>query len=251
MDKGKLISLYCVDKKSLREIARMFFTNHLKIRRILKSLCISIIKHNYTKRIEIKCSYCQKPIMRYPSTLSTGKRGNFCSLVCIYSWQREGGMKGEKAPCWKGGITAISSNNLKTEEFRNLKKIVLSQYPLCAICGNDITLHVHHIKTRREYPELVFEISNLITLCRKCHSHIKGKEKEWEAYFTRIVSKSGELLGNPNEKDEGNQQPSQSNVIRIVDWKVQRLTAEDSQTNKADTSAAPERDEIVRAYGKP
>lgn len=72
-----------------------------------------------------------------------------------------------------------------------------------------------------------------------------------EDYFTRIIRKSGELLETPNGKAEGNQQPSQSNVVKIVDWKVQRLMGEETTTNKPDTSAAPERDDIVRACGKP
>lgn len=97
----------------------------------------------------------------------------------------------------------------------------------------------------------MYAIENLVTLCRKCHARIKGKETQWEDYFTRIIRKSGELLETPNGKAEGNQQPSQSNVVKIVDWKVQRLMGEETTTNKPDTSAAPERDDIVRACGKP
>lgn len=85
---------------------------------------------------------------------------------------------------------------------------------------------------------------------RSCHSHIKGKEKLWQEYFTSMVCKGGELLGHLNPKGYGNQQLNQSNVINLVDWEVHRLMVEDSQTNKTNTSAAPERDDIVGAYAK-
>ena len=48
---------------------------------------------------------------------------------------------------------------------------------------------------------------------------------------------------------EGNQQPSLSNG-KYVDRKVQRLTGEEP-TNNPDTSARPERDDIVWTYGRP
>lgn len=44
---------------------------------------------------------------------------------------------------------------------------------------------------------------------------------------------------------EDNLQPSSSNEIDKVDEKVHRLTGEESQSNKPDTSARPERDDIV------
>ena len=44
-------------------------------------------------------------------------------------------------------------------------------------------LQVHHIKPRNKYPELMFEESNLITLCQSCNTHIGTKEQldfDWE-----------------------------------------------------------------------
>jgi len=105
---------------------------------------------------------------------------------------------------------------------------------------------------RTELIRFYYEHDNLITVCRSCHSTIKGKEKQWEGYFGRIVCKGGELRENLNaQKAHGNPQPSRENVLSFVSRKVHRLTVEDAQSNKTDTSAAPERDEIVGAYGKP
>ncbi|RWR06739.1 HNH endonuclease signature motif containing protein [Siminovitchia fortis] len=40
---------------------------------------------------------------------------------------------------------------------------------------------VHHIKSRKEYPELALDVDNLICVCHKCHNEShpeKGKGKE-------------------------------------------------------------------------
>jgi len=197
MDLKYIINQYCENNKTLREIAREFDTTHQRIKRILNSNGIKTLnKRPRRKIVDTFCGNCQKPLRRYPSTTS---KDCFCSYECYHTWM-VGKNIGEKSASWKGGITAISSNNLKTPEFVRLKKIVLTEFPICVICGNDNKLHVHHIQTRREYPEMVFVKENLITLCIHCHSKIKGKEKQWETYFMRIISKSGELLETPNVK---------------------------------------------------
>ncbi len=245
--KTYLTEYYTNQGKTCREIGRLNNCSHNKVLSALHGFRIETREKGPRQvRVSVKCGNCSKPLKRRPSTKS---KRNFCSYDCYHVWM-VGNTQGENCSNWKGGITAISSDNLKTPEFRELKKIVLAIFPVCVICGNDNHRHVHHIKTRREYPELAFEQSNLVTVCRYCHSSIKGKEKEWEEYFMRLVCKGGELLETPNAKGEGNQQPSQSNVVSLVDWKVQRLTGEDTQSDKPDTSAAPERDDIVRAYVK-
>jgi len=247
MKKEQIISQYCEHKKTLRAIGREFNVCHETIKRNLLLWGVELRSSWSRKKIETKCSYCQKPITRFPSTSSNR---NFCCHECYYSWM-VGNTTGENSINWKGGITAISSNNLKTPEFRALKEIVLQRFPFCVMCGDDNYRHVHHIKTRREFPELAFEETNLITLCRSCHSRIKGKEKAWEAYLTRIVCKGEELRENLKAGSaHGNPQASLSNVISLVDRKLQRLTVEDTQANKTDTRIAPERDEIVRACSK-
>ncbi len=42
-------------------------------------------------------------------------------------------------------------------------------------------LQVHHIKPRSDYPELVYEHSNLVTLCQSCNTSLgkKGIDFEW------------------------------------------------------------------------
>lgn len=40
----------------------------------------------------------------------------------------------------------------------------------CQHCGARNKLEVHHVKSVRTHPELVFDLSNLQTLCRDCHA---------------------------------------------------------------------------------
>jgi len=185
IDREYLNSQYHGEQKTLREIGSLIGLSHCTVLRLMRKYEIPTnrTKGPKSKTFTIQCEYCGDNIDRVPST--HGKH-SFCSSECYHRWMI-GNTCGENNVNWKGGMTAISSNNLKTPQFRNLKKIILACFKSCVMCGENENLHVHHIKTRRESPELSFEKSNLITLCRSCHSHIKCKEKEWEWYFTDVV----------------------------------------------------------------
>lgn len=48
----------------------------------------------------------------------------------------------------------------------------------CQWCGSTENLHVHHILSFAENPNLRLEPSNAITLCKKCHMGYHGLEKK-------------------------------------------------------------------------
>lgn len=155
--------------------------------------------------------------------------------------------RGEGHNFWKGGVSDLY-RVIQHRLWKSWKIEVLKRDDFrCRECGEHQHLEVHHLRkfvliregVLREHPELSLiddkyvladlivaehRLEDGITLCYKCHK-------------ARHFEKQDELLESPNERDdEGNQQPSQSNVRYFVDWKVQRLTGEDTQTNNPDTS---------------
>jgi 5-methylcytosine-specific restriction endonuclease McrA len=71
--------------------------------------------------------------------------------------------------------------------WRKLREYKLSINTICEKnnCKN-IATEVHHIKDRKDYPELELEIENLQSLCKPCHSGHTAKEsnkkREWKPY---------------------------------------------------------------------
>lgn len=77
----------------------------------------------------------------------------------------------------------------KTVKWQKIREYVVKRQPICARCkelarigkkeitaldfmyGND-RLEVHHIYKIRDREDLVYELSNLVPLCSKCHSYV-------------------------------------------------------------------------------
>lgn len=92
-------------------------------------------------------------------------------------------MIGEKHWNWQGGITTdISRDNL----YDGYKEWRIQVYRrdnfTCQICGDNRSgvLVAHHIKLLKDYPELVVELSNGVTLCKNCHDEVHyGEYKDY------------------------------------------------------------------------
>lgn len=60
--------------------------------------------------------------------------------------------------------------------WRKFRASYLKDNPSCASCLKEgrttAANHVHHIKERRDFPELSFEESNMASLCAPCHSKL-------------------------------------------------------------------------------
>ena len=55
-------------------------------------------------------------------------------------------------------------------------------HPLvCAACGSYTRIDLHHVKPVAQFPELEFEDSNIIPLCRP-HHFIIGHRQNWSDY---------------------------------------------------------------------
>ena len=61
-----------------------------------------------------------------------------------------------------------------TTRWRKLRAVFRAANPLCAECakaGRTVAgLEVHHLKPRRQFPELAYDLNNLEHLCKPCHS---------------------------------------------------------------------------------
>lgn len=73
---------------------------------------------------------------------------------------------------------------LKTARWRKLRSLIIKRdNGVCQRCLikygiiNSENLQIHHIKPRIEYPDLIYDESNLITLCKTCNLQL-GTNKE-------------------------------------------------------------------------
>lgn len=78
----------------------------------------------------------------------------------------------------------------------------------CVQCGAHGRLEVDHIKPVRTHPDLAFELSNLQSLCRSCHSkktrlevgwvELSPARREWRDFVTRRETPKPEKGKNGN-----------------------------------------------------
>lgn len=98
---------------------------------------------------------------------------------------------GENNPAWRGGVTPERQRLYKTPEWRDLVKSIFARDGFrCVRCRAgqdhaDYALHAHHIATWAEAPELRREPTNLVTLCRKCHTWVHSNANTGREYLAR------------------------------------------------------------------
>jgi hypothetical protein len=99
--------------------------------------------------------------------------------------------KGMKPWNWKGGVTSEQRKLRSSLEYKAWRMDVYKrdwftcQMPGCGFKGRGI--EAHHIKKVKDFPELLLEIRNGITLCRDCHNKTRTREHKFESLFTQIV----------------------------------------------------------------
>jgi 5-methylcytosine-specific restriction endonuclease McrA len=90
---------------------------------------------------------------------------------------------------------------LSSTRWRKLRKLIISRDGgLCARCFskygiiNGDNLQVHHIKPRIEFPHLMFDEENLITLCKTCNLQIgTAHELDFKKKETSAISEGFNL----------------------------------------------------------
>lgn len=83
----------------------------------------------------------------------------------------------------------------ETQKWYKLREMVFKrdQYT-CKDCGRKLNLQVHHIKRAKMHPELFFEESNCITLCKPCHD-----ERHHQAWLTHVYNEDGFGENHPSD----------------------------------------------------
>jgi len=139
----------------------------------------------------LNCQFCNKPFYSKKSHLYYRE---CCSRSCAMRLKQQDinfklkqlqsvlnnrFRKGKKSPKiagknhwnWQEGITPINAKIRNSLENKLWREAVFKRDNFaCQICGKTkVYLHSHHIKSWSKYPELRFDISNGLTLCRNCH----------------------------------------------------------------------------------
>ena len=54
-------------------------------------------------------------------------------------------------------------------------------------CSSKSKLEVHHIKKWASHPSMRYDVTNGITLCKKCHNMVKNNEEVYESLFYKLL----------------------------------------------------------------
>lgn len=64
------------------------------------------------------------------------------------------------------------------KEYQKWRKAVLERDNYtCQMCGSKEKLHVHHIRSFKDYSDLRFDIKNGVVLCKNCHLRVHKRRK--------------------------------------------------------------------------
>jgi hypothetical protein len=112
--------------------------------------------------------------------VTSGSRKSMCSGCYTKT------LLGKSNPNYKFGH--YTNNFCSTVKYKQWKKDVMCRDAFsCQICNNKSNLYAHHIKPKRNYPELVYDVSNGITLCKTCHENTFGRENEFVDFFVSFI----------------------------------------------------------------
>lgn len=109
--------------------------------------------------------------------MSAAKRGQFI---------------GPDNPNWRGGIQLKHPERNRYRAKMWVKAVKDRDGWICTGCSATGSLHAHHIKRWKDYPELRYEVSNGTTLCRDCHelAHGRGFKFRWPRNADKSTSAS-------------------------------------------------------------
>ncbi len=125
--------------------------------------------HNNNQKDRV-CSWCGKKQMVSPAYANRP----FCSRKCMGEWISKKQI-GQNHWNWQGGITEKPSRDVLYPGYKEWRKSVYARDGYkCVLCGRDKSgeLQAHHIKPRAIHKDLILDVSNGLTVCKKCHKEI-------------------------------------------------------------------------------
>jgi len=175
--KEEVIRLYCEEKLSLRTCAKRLECDRTVIKRILLENNKKIRNISEEKKLHPTSYWKGK---KREGVWNKGKRAKEDPRI----------LSGERNGFWKGG----KLKDQKDRKSSDMKLWRLEVYErddfTCQMCGErGGKLEAHHINPYTDYPDLRFEVTNGITLCRECHRSIKRKEYQFIQVFKEILEK--------------------------------------------------------------
>lgn len=119
------------------------------------------------KSIILNCDFCDKEILVSPSKIERNLY-NYCSQECRSNHQKTF-FFGKNHPNWKDD--KIDRDLRKCSEYYTWRNEVFKKDNYKCNCCKDSTkkLNAHHLKSFSRFPELKFDVTNGITLCKDCH----------------------------------------------------------------------------------
>jgi len=100
---------------------------------------------------------------------------------------------GNLNPNWKGGHRSERQKLMGLKEYSAWRTSVYKRDNYtCQECGKKGNqtggyLNAHHIKKYSEFPELMLDVNNGITLCKLCHRKVRGKEHLFEKKYLQLI----------------------------------------------------------------
>ncbi len=129
--------------------------------------------YRYKDREQIKCDWCGDTLERLRSNINDN---NFCGTECRDKWFSEN-RSGSSNPDWKGGKSSWRGSGW-SQVRRNIRK---RDNHKCQNCGVKEENYQHELDVHHKIPFHEFEdaeeanrASNLVSLCRHCHSNVEN-----------------------------------------------------------------------------
>lgn len=135
---------------------------------------------------------------RAPPSLETRRKIGDANRLRIVSEETRGkisrnhaDVSGSNNPRWAGGITPWRKIIFNTRSYKNWRNTVFKRDNYtCQLCSTrDGNITAHHVLPVRDHKNslLVFDVTNGITLCKKCHDSINNKEYDYVDMFNSLI----------------------------------------------------------------